>query len=241
MGRFEELDALGLNLQAVLDVAALPASVQAGLGVPPDELVQYPRLLLIGHAGRALWPALKARGLHGSDPLDTFVKEQVGAWLARQPGAPAWKFVFPGPAPVGLQALGEQAGWHHPSPFWVGVQAGWGSWYAYRAVVLVGEPWPLTPLKRTESPCLSCAAQPCVSACPAQALSGEPVHQRAGTGLQACVDFRLQPASPCADRCLARQACPVGAEHRYTDGQTAYHYLQSLPALRAWASQRRTA
>ncbi len=241
MGRFAELDALGLNLYAVLDVAALPASVQAGLGLPPDELAQYPRLVLIGHAGRAFWSALKARGLHGSDPVDTFVQEQVAVWLARQPEAPAWRLVFPGAAPVGLQALGEQTGWHHPSPFWVGVQAGWGSWYAYRAVVLVGEPWPITPPQWAESPCLSCAAQPCVSACPAQALSGEPVQQRAGTGLQACVDFRLQAASPCADRCLARQACPVGAEHRYTDEQTAYHYLQSLPALRAWASQRRAA
>ncbi len=236
MDRFAELQAVGLSLHAVLDVTALPASVQAGLGLPPDELARYPRLVLIGHAGRAFWSALKARGLHGSDPVDTFVQEQVGAWMARQPGEPTWWLVFPGAAPVGLQALGALAGWHHPSPFWVGVQAEWGSWYAYRAVVLVSEPWPLTLPQRAESPCLSCAAQPCVSACPAQALSGEPVQHRAG--LQACVDHRLQAASPCADRCLARQACPVGAEHRYTDEQTAYHYLQSLPALRAWVAQR---
>lgn len=237
MGRFDELDALGLNLHAVLDVAALPASVRAGLDLPSDELAKYPRLVLIGHAGRAFWSVLKGRGLHGSDPVDTFVQEQVEAWMARQVGAPAWRLVFPGAAPVGLQALGEQAGWHHPSPFWVGVQAGWGSWYAYRAAVLVADLWPLTPLQRAESPCLSCAARPCVSACPAQALDGDLVQRREGTGLRACVDFRLQAESPCADRCLARQACPVGIEHRYTDEQTAYHYLQSLPALRAWVAR----
>lgn len=232
MDRWAELDAVGLNLHAVLDRAALPADVQAGFGLAPEVLARYPRVVLIGHGGRVFWEALTTRGLHGSDPVDTFVSEQMCNWLERQPGSPAWKLVFPGTAPVGLQALGAVAGWHHPSPFWVGVQAGWGSWFAYRAVALVAEPWPLTPPWRAASPCLTCAAQPCVSACPPQALSGG--WGPPGAGLPMCVDHRLGAGSSCADRCLARQACPVGTEHRYTDGQQAYHYLQSLPALRAW-------
>ena len=52
--------------------------------------------------------------------------------------------------------------------------------------------------------------------------------------LNACLDHRLQPASSCQDRCLARNACPVGEPYRYGDEQIAYHYLQSMRAIREY-------
>ena len=236
---FAPLTAQGLSLHAVLDLASLPADVQASLALTPQERARYRQLILIGHQGRGFWQALQARGWHGSDPVDTFVGECIQAWMNGPLAGHAWVQVFPGPRPVGLQRLGELAGWHHPSPFWVGVDAEWGSWFAYRAVVLADTVLPLTPRRALPSPCLDCSGQPCVAACPAQALSpigaqGVDTRPPAAAGLRACVEYRLQPGSVCQDRCLARTACPVGAVHRYDDPQVAYHYLQSLPAIRAW-------
>lgn len=217
----------GLNLQAVLALDALPAEVWAQLAPTEAERSGATQLLLLGHRGRRFWQALQRRGLHGTHPVDDFVGECLAGCFAGPLAGHRWRQLFPGPQVVGLQRLGELAGWHHRSPFMVGVDADWGSWFAYRAVVLADTRLPLTPRRERASPCLSCADQPCVSACPAGALA--PVWN-----FQACLDHRLAPDSSCADRCLARNRCPVGEEHRYSEAQTAYHYRQSLPALRAW-------
>jgi hypothetical protein len=43
----------------------------------------------------------------------------------------------------------------------------------------------------------------------------------------ACIGFRRSQA-PCRETCLAREACPAGAEFRYGRDQLAYHYTASL-------------
>lgn len=226
---FEPLVASGINLHAVFDLAGLPQDLQDSLGLDEGERGRYRQLILLGHLGRDFWAALQRRGMHGSDPVDGFVGECVAAWMAGPLAGHAWRQVFPGPARVGLQRLGALAGWHQPSPFWVGVDAEWGSWFAYRAVLLADTALPLTPRREAGSPCLGCAHQACVQACPPGALAGE------ATGawrLQACLEHRRQPGSSCQDRCLARNACPVGEAYRYDDDQIAYHYLHSMQAIR---------
>jgi len=226
---FAPLAEQGLNLHAVFDLASLPTEVRAGLGVSDKELMRYRQLILIGHLGRDFWQAANQRGLHGTDPLDQHVSECVMRWMVHSLPGHAWHQVFPGPAPVGLQRLGDLAGWHHPSPFWVGVDAEWGSWFAYRAVVLADTDLPVTPRRDTTSPCERCTDKPCISACPAGALT----HGKTGVkGLQVCLDERKRPGTACMDRCLARNACPVGAPYRYSDEQIAYHYLQSMRHIR---------
>ena len=219
----------GLNLHAVFSLASLPPEVLATLALTDEECERFRQLILIGHQGRDFWTALQRRGMHGTHPMDQFVTERVAAWMEGPLQGHAWRQVFPGPHPVGLQRLGALAGWHHSSPFWVGVDAEWGSWFAYRAVVLADTQLTLTPRRETSSPCDTCSDKPCISACPAGALSSE---QTGPWRLQTCLDFRKQPASPCQDRCLARNACPVGADHRYADAQIAYHYLHSMQAIR---------
>ena len=227
---FALLTAVGLNLHAVFLLDSLPPEVLETLALTEAERGRFHQLILIGHRGRDLWNSLKQRGMHGADPLDQFVAERVAAWMAGPLHGHAWRLVFPGTHPVGLQRLGALAGWHQPSPFWVGVDAEWGSWFAYRAVVLADTHLALAPRRELQSPCVACIAKPCIEACPVGALASE----RTGAWrLQTCLDFRKQAASPCQDRCLARNACPVGAEHRYTQEQVAYHYLQSMPMIRA--------
>lgn len=226
---FASLAAQGLNLHAVFSLASLPPEVLDTLALTDDERERFRQLILIGHRGRDLWNTLQKRGMHGEHPIDEFVTECVAAWMTGPLQGHAWCQVFPGAHPVGLQRLGALAGWHHPSPFWVGVDAEWGSWFAYRAVVLADTQLALTPRRELPSPCDSCADKPCIAACPAGALASE----RTGSWrLQTCLDFRKRPQSPCEDRCLARNACPVGAEHRYAEEQVAYHYRQSMPVIR---------
>lgn len=227
---FADLAAHGLNLHAVFSLESLPAEVLRTLALSDTQRACFRQLILVGHQGRDFWTALQQRGMHGAHPVDQFVTERIAAWMEGPVRGHAWHQVFPGPQAVGLQHLGRLAGWHHASPFWVGVHNTWGSWFAYRAVVLADTDWAVTPPLGSPSPCQSCSDKPCISACPANALEST---QTGAWQLQTCLDFRKQVGSPCQDRCLARNACPVGVAHRYDDAQISYHYLHSLCAIRA--------
>lgn len=219
------LNAAGLNRQHVFDLAALPAGVRATLG----ETAGFRQLILIGHGGRRLWECVQANASDSEHPIDEHSVRTIERWLASELPGRAYRIVYPGNAPVGLQALGKLAGWHGPSPFMIGVDAEWGSWYAYRAVVLADSGFsPSLPTER-ESPCRVCERTPCIAACPVDALASGRLD------LTACSRFRLQADSPCAHGCLARIACPVGREHRYDDAQIRHSYSRSLVMLKAWA------
>ena len=228
MGALGQLANQGLNLQAVMAVQDLPAAVQASLS---SAQTPYRQLVLLGHRGRQLWDTVKAEASSDEHPIDQAVLRWVTEAMAQHHPGMRFDIVYPGPTPLSLIRLGECAGWHHASPFWQGVDAQWGSWFAYRAVLLCDSDWPLTPRRQTPSPCLSCTTKPCVTACPADALS-----LGRTDGLTRCMTHRLQPDSPCTDRCLARLACPVGSDHRYSEAQLQHHYRHSMAAIRAHAS-----
>jgi hypothetical protein len=223
----EGLAEAGLNRHFVFDLDALPAEVRQTLG----DTTGFRQLVLLGHGGRRLWERVQASGIASEHPIDDFTVQTVEAWLAEHLPGRAFRIVYPGEQPVGLQALGKLAGWHHTSPFMIGVDAEWGSWYAYRAAVLVDFQFlAFFPVHRG-NPCLDCATTPCISACPADALAGGQFN------LQACSGFRLRTDSACAEGCLARQACPIGAEHRYEAAQIAHSYRRSLTMLRQYLNQ----
>jgi epoxyqueuosine reductase len=223
------LDDAGLNLRAVFALDDLPPALGERLRAEHDPQGRFRQLILLGHAGRRLWQAVQAAAPAGEHPIDDFTVRTASAWLDALPGRPAYTIVYPGPSLPPLQALGELAGWHHATPFMVGILPGWGSWFAYRAVILAATDLPPTPRLKVDSPCLSCAPQACRAACPGSAMAGPRF------ALDACVAYRTQTASACQDRCLARLACPVGAEHRYLPEQQAHSYLRSLAWLREFA------
>lgn len=222
---FAALDDAGLNLHAVFDFASLPADVRAQLQRDVCTPHACRQLILIGNAGRALWAALRASGFSAADPIDAFSVRAVAQWFARQLPGHRYTLLYPGEAPVGLQALGRLAGWHHATPFKVGILPGWGSWFGYRVALLADTALPPTPPLQVESPCLSCAARPCIAACPAEAMAG------GDFALDRCAAHRLQPDSDCAYRCAARDACPVGQDHRYEADHLRHTYGASLGAL----------
>lgn len=222
---FGALDRAGLNLHAVLDLDDLPADIVVPLRRRFDAACRHRQLILIGHAGTALWAALKASAIDSDDPIDEFTVRTVEQWFAAQFPGQRHALVYPGAFPVGLQSLGRIAGWHHASPFMVGIDAQWGSWFAYRAVLLADTGLPPSPPRRGESPCPRCAEKACIAACPGGALAG-------GTfALEKCLAYRKATASRCKATCLARLACPVGSAHRYCDEQMHHVYSRSMKAI----------
>lgn len=223
-----QLAAAGLNLCALLDARDIDDPA-----VPDNTRT----LVLIGSYGSRLWQRVRAsEHAHSDDPVDNFCAAAVTDAMQALAGDCGWTLLFPhrSPAPL-LQNLGQVAGWHHPSPLGNGIHPLHGLWFAYRAVVALDTA--LTPSSigaRHESPCLSCTGQPCIQACPADALQpGKPPN------LTACVGYRVTPKSPCAERCLAREQCPLGTEARYPDEQIRYHYRQSLQSLQRWVAETR--
>ncbi|MCB1913309.1 MAG: hypothetical protein H6950_12905 [Zoogloeaceae bacterium] len=224
-GVFSALDGVGLNLQAVFELDRLPGAMRSCLGASSGGLHGYRQLILIGNAGPALWAAVKAAGLAGSDPIDDFSLHAVHTWFAEQFGKAPRLTLYPGDAPLDLQGLGQLAGWHHPSPFKVGINQDWGSWFAYRVALLADTALPVTEARHSPSPCQGCAGKPCIMACPAAAMSD------GDFDLERCIAYRRTPASRCAAGCVARIACPVGTQHRYDDEQIRHGYSNSLKMI----------
>ncbi len=212
----------GLNRQHVFDLDSLPDAIRATLG----DTANFRQLILLGHGGKRLWACVQAAGMPGEHPIDDYVIQTVAQIFAGHFADKNYRIVYPGNTPVGLQQLGTLAGWHHPSPFMVGIDAEWGSWFAYRAAVLADTDFlPFFPVDRG-NPCPTCSERPCIPACPAAALSNE------GFALDKCIAYRRQDGSVCQFTCLARSACPVGSEHRYSEAQLRHTYGISLRMIR---------
>ncbi len=177
-----------------------------------------------------MWEAMQTSGFSGkTDPIDSFSKGVVQRWLSANYPEAAFETVYPaGQRLVPLQQLGALAGWHHASPFRVGINREWGSWFAYRVALLIDAELPVTEPEDWDSPCVECAEKPCITACPAGAVGGT------SDMLPRCIDFRLQENSSCARQCLSRLACPVAMEHRYSSEQLNYHYGVSLQTILRW-------
>ena len=227
---FEALTAVGLNLHAVFERDELPSDLRRTLA----GISSLPRVLLLGNGGFSLWSHVEGareRGeLPGPDPIDTYSIRIVRRWLSSTFPSARGQIVYPPAsgepmATVDLQALGVYAGWHHPTPFMVGINAAWGPWFAYRVLLLTDAPLDSTSPMNDASPCATCVERTCISACPADALTGR-------FDLARCAAYRTRGDSICALTCRARLACPVGREHRYPDAQLAHSYGESLRMLR---------
>jgi hypothetical protein len=212
------LDAAGFNLTGGLAAAEYDALVPPAWGLA--ELAPRARgALVVGHAGRALWPRFAAspEARLDRDPLDRYTARVIAS-AAAQAGPGAGFALYSeqrGGAYAPLVALAQRAGLGTPGRVGVLLHPVWGPWISFRALLFTPE-----PLAAVEpavfSPCDGCPA-PCASACHGSAITAH------GLDAQRCYATRLSlPA--CALRCDARLACPVGREHAYPAAQIAHHY-----------------
>ncbi len=228
----EQLAKAGLNLYAVLDCEMLPQKMTAVMQETAVPLHYYTRLVMLGHGGRQFWEAMSENDWKVADPIDTYSIRIANLFIEQTLPSFDNLFLFPKQNYlIPLQQLGELAGWCHPSPLGLGISPQFGVWYAYRAAFLTSAPLPLTSFPTKASPCDSCQTKPCIFTCPVEAVGN--IDQ---FNLTNCAEHRIAVQSSCADRCLARMACPIAPEHRYSLAQINYHYRHSLDSIKNYIS-----
>jgi len=186
---------------------------EPGDAVPPLADGRPARtLILVGNVGSDLWPAFAASPEHADgqpDALDRWTRRVAGG-LAQALGAEAL-YPFGGPPHHPFGAWARRAEPVFDSPIGLLVHPDHGLWHAWRAALAFPDALALPPPDGRSSPCARCANQPCRTACPVGAFAPEGYH------LDACVAHVTGPAGTgCATGCLARAACPIGRERRYT-------------------------
>jgi hypothetical protein len=231
----------GLNLIGVATPAAYDALVPASHRLPRCEATRS--LVVIGNGGGAFWAAYRAHveahpgHADRAHPLDDFttavVEAQVVPVMERLGITGALHLPHRETTPpVSFVHLAEAAGLGRRSLLGVLVHPEYGPWMALRAALFVDVALSAPRPAAGFDPCPSCAARPCITACPADAVS-----HPAGWDVPRCVGFRVDraDANPCVDRCSARVACVYGRAHRYPDDALAHHQGRAFAVMRRYA------
>jgi hypothetical protein len=179
-------------------------------------------VVLIGNVGSSLWPAFsrwredRPEG-GGPDPLDTWSKQVIRP-IATMADATAW---FPSDPPwQPFQQWAMRAEVLKISPLGILIHPVYGLWHGYRGALGFAEPIKEGVPAAALHSCDRCLDKPCLTTCPAGAVHPSAFH------VLACRAHLRSPQGKggCMLRgCLARAACPVGAEYRYEDAQLRFH------------------
>ena len=187
-------------------------------------------LVLLGFVGRTQWSGFAASP-EASDgrvnPLDRWSRRVIGD-LASVLGATAL-FPFEGPPWLPFQRWAMKAEPVHRSMLGMLIHPDWGLWHSYRGALAFAERLALPARVERPSPCDSCAAKPCLAACPVDAFTPERYD------VDACAGHLQNPRGrDCLELgCRAREACPVGADHRYGRERAGFHMRAFLASRNA--------
>ena len=206
----QEVAAHGLALRGGFAAEPADALPHAGSGRPVVTV------LMIGNTARAMWEAFARSGVTGPHPLDRWTRSVIEP-IASRHGARA---VYPHDAPPWpFQRWAARAWPLSQSPLGLLIDPEFGLWHALRAALLFDHAVEFPTQATRPQPCVSCAAKPCLTACPVDAFAN---------GQFDYAGCRSYLATPSGDACLAhgckaRVACPVGAAHRYDAAQLQFH------------------
>ena len=227
----EEVARFGLAVRAVFAPCAED-------GVAPLEDGREARtLVLVGNVGSSLWPAFSASPEFADGQphaLDRWSR-RIGEGTAAGLGGRAL-FPFGGPPHHPFQRWATRGGTLFPSPVGLLIDAQHGLWHAFRFAIALPDPAE-EAAPTGSSPCLTCAARPCLSACPVDAfVEGE-------YRCRDCVDYLAKHADAACWRigCLARHACPVGAARCYLPAHASFHMRAFVARHRGGGAAPRTA
>ncbi|KAF0116283.1 MAG: Uncharacterized protein FD150_453 [Rhodobacteraceae bacterium] len=211
--------------------AALPAlearlaearlEVLGGFVVRPGE-AGFPAgartMLMLGPKEPGFWAHLQTQPeWDGPDPVDRWSRRVIGR-IACDLGAKAL-FPFGGPPYHPFYKWALRTGRVWDSPVRLLVHAGQGLMVSFRGALALKEVVEMPP--PGTRPCDACPA-PCLTACPAAALTGERYD------VPACHAFLDLPegADCLSGGCLVRRACPVSQSYARLPEQSAYHMGQ---------------
>lgn len=174
-------------------------------------------LLLLGPDEPAFWPRFKRSPEMqdgAPDPLDRW-SERVVTRLAVETGTTPL-FPFGGPPWHPFYAWALRTGRVHASPTRLLVHDRAGLWVSFRGALALASRIDLPP--PPPSPCDTCAAKPCLSACPVDAFAG------GAYDVPACKAHVAAPQGrPCRAGCRVRALCPVSAAFGRDPEQSAFH------------------
>lgn len=226
-----------MNLSAIRREAERHGLIVRGL-FAPDAEDQVPALangraagslVLLGNVGSSLWSAFSAAPEYrdgSANPLDRW-SQRIGEEMAAYfDGRALFPFGGPPYRPFLRWAIKAEA--VTPSTLGILIHPAYGLWHAYRfALALAADPDPQSEAAEYQSPCLTCAAKPCLSACPVEAFTGSEYQ------VDRCVDYLAGDVASRCNRqgCGSRLACPVGEAHRYRPVQARFH-MQAFVAAR---------
>ena len=208
-------------------IAHLPADIRGhfiDLGLATTDV-----LVFFLNAGGEFWLQLEENEIRQGWAFDrkSFRLIQRFANLLEAPVKP--RVLYPGDSPVPLAGLLDCAGFAMASRLGLAIHPEFGTWFAVRALFSLPVQLPLSRQQESVDVCGHCLTRDCVAACPAGAVS-----PTAAFDLDACANFRLREKSSCADSCIARRRCPIGAQYRYPLQQSVYHAANSLAAIRRY-------
>lgn len=177
-------------------------------------------MLLVGNAGAGYWRHFsrwrESQPSSLANPLDTWSRMVIGG-VAEESGA---LVLMPNDRPFSpFQQWAMRAEGLKPSPLGLLVHPVYGLWHAFRGALLFDVEIAIQAPENQIHPCSLCDGKPCLNACPVAA------HTASGFAYERCVSHVRGPrGAPCREQgCLARNACPIGLEHRYPAKVQAFH------------------
>jgi len=149
------------------------------------------------------------------DPVDRWSTRAISKLAEQFGGAAVFPFSGPPYAPFTSWALTCGTAW--ASPVGLLVHADAGLFLSFRGALAL--PYPVQVPASANRPCNTCAAKPCATACPVNALHPD------GYDLETCHTYLDTPAGQdCLDNgCAARRACPVSQSYGRQPAQSAHH------------------
>ncbi|APG45880.1 ferredoxin [Phaeobacter porticola] len=177
-------------------------------------------LILLG-TGASYWAQFTASAEYldtAPNPVDRWSSRVIGDLAYRLGATPYYPFTGPPYAPFVAWALASGRSFTSPSQMLV--HDHYGMMISYRGALYFAYDIDLPTPPLAQAPCLSCADQPCLTTCPAEALENGGPYK-----LAACHDHLDTTAgtSCLSYGCRARCACPLSTGANRTPAQSAHH------------------
>lgn len=191
---------------------------------PADDLLSgFGTLLLLGPLEPAFWDHFQTQReyLDGApNPVDRWSSRVVTALSAALGGHPFFPFTGPPYMPFYQWALRTER--CHSSPVNLLVHDKAGLFVSFRGALALPQQISLPPAGA--SPCLTCDARPCTTACPVDAFA------MGRYDVDACRDaLRHDDPQDCLSRgCAVRRACPISQDYGRLELQSSYHMKNFL-------------
>jgi epoxyqueuosine reductase len=174
-------------------------------------------LLLLGPAEPGFWQRITSSPEYSKpDPVDHWSTRVVGKLATDLNAAAIFPFGGPPFQPFVSWALRTGRVWQSPATMMVHDKA--GLFLSFRGALAFADRIEL-PDALAPSPCEACTDKPCLTACPASALSTE------GYNLATCHEWLdTKVGQTCiSDGCYVRRACPISQSYGRLAVQSAHH------------------